>query len=145
LKAVFRIRVQQPVEFLKAVLARFTVDAYLSLEGDLSHLSCGLLTPIATEPNSVLRRNTIWPKEDFAIFAVTDETREPLTRSLLPQVGVRSHVMHVQLASAGQLVCGAYDQFDESCVWVDSSFGEQALRALHNAHVIDSYELVEQT
>ena len=145
LEPYIRVRVRHPVAFLAAVIDHFAHETFLSLEGDLSHLDVTLVAPISTEPTPILRRNTTWPKEDFVVFVVTPETREPLIRSVLPRVGLRSRVMHVQLASGGRLVCGAYDQFDASCVWIDASIGEQAVRALRDAEIIQSYEFAQKT
>jgi hypothetical protein len=132
------VDVRRPIEFLSAVLEAFCGQARLSLEGDLEALRGVSLPGASRDETSCLRRNTIWPKQDFIVVPLVREILPTLV-ALCSRLGLRRRVLHVQIEDGGALVFGAYDQFDPSCVWVSARFGESELQRLVQHGVIASY------
>jgi hypothetical protein len=143
MRAVFAVRVREPVEFVRAALKHFHRDCFLSLEGDLSRFDPALVPGASREPSALLRRNTIWPLLDFVILPVTAATAETICRRVLPQVGLKHHVVHVQVASEGHLVLGARDNFGRDCVWIDQGIGKEGIVSLLDSGVIGWYQARE--
>jgi hypothetical protein len=56
-----------------------------------------------------LKRNTIWPRPDFAIAPLTKTSREHVIRAIGGNVPKK--VIHIQIERAGILEFGAYDNF----------------------------------
>ena len=140
----YQVRVREPVEFVRAALDHFQPDCLLSLEGDLSHCDTAHVPGASSEPTDVLRRSTISPKQEFIVLPVTAETRETISREVLPQVGLKNRVLHVQVASGGRLVLGAYDSFHRECCWVDQSIGPDTISSWKDSGIIGWYEPREQ-
>jgi hypothetical protein len=141
--AIFDVRVKKPVEFVRAALKRFTRDCFLSLEGDLSRFDSVFVPGASREPSALLRRNTIFPVLDFVILPVTAATADPICQRVLPQVGLTQHVIHVQVASEGRLVLGAFDKFQRGSVWIDQGIGKEGIVSLLDSGVIGWYQARE--
>jgi hypothetical protein len=141
--AVFDVRVREPVEFVRAALKHFDRDCFLSLEGDLSRFDSALVPGASREPSALLRRNTISPVLDFVILPVTAVTVDTICQRVLPQVGLKQHVIHAQVASEGRLVLGAFDSFHRGCVWIDQRIGKDGIVSLLDSGVIGWYQARE--
>jgi hypothetical protein len=136
----FRVDVRHPVEFLGAVIDAFGEAARISFEGDLDVLRQVRLPGASEGETAALRRGTTTPSQDFRVIPLSREV-VPSLLAVLPRVGLRSNVLHVQVEQAGQLVFGAYDHFGPSTVWVSQSFGMSRLDALLQQGVIRSVSL----
>jgi hypothetical protein len=136
----FQVRVKKPVDFIRAALTYFQPQCFLSLEGDLCHYDSARLPGASVEPTDVLRRNTLSPRQDFVIVPVTPETLETVTRQVLPQVGLKHRILHVQIACAGRLVLGAYDAFHREGCWIDRCVGEETVSSWKASGIIGWYE-----
>jgi len=53
---------------------------------------------------------------DVAILPVTAATSDFISQKILPEVCLQQQVIHVQIASEGRLVLGAFDNFHHDCV-----------------------------
>jgi len=137
---VFNVHVRKPIELVRFALEHFQGDCLLSLEGDLSRLDVSLIPGASRKPTDLLPRNTILPKQDFVILPVTAATIDAIDRHVLPHVGLREHVEHIQIASKGKPVFGAYDNFDPGCVWIDQAIGKDAIVSLLDSGIIKSYQ-----
>jgi hypothetical protein len=136
----FQVRVREPVDFIRAALTYFQPHCFLSLEGDLSHYDSSRVPDASDEPTEVLRRSTIWPKQQFVILPVTSMTLETISRQVLPQVGLKHRILHVQVAFGGRLVLGAYDAFHRECCWVDQCIGQDTISSWKESGIIGWYE-----
>lgn len=136
----YNLEVRRPVPFMCALIDAFCGDAHLSLEGDLSKLRWS--QPV--EPNlcisAVLRRQTAEPKQDYVVLPLEPETVAEIKRDVLPVVGVRRRVPHVQIEKHGKLVFGAYDGFYPGLVWVSQQVGAGLLERLRKEGCLKSYE-----
>lgn len=135
-----QVRVRKPVEFVCAALRHFTRDCFLSLEGHLSRMDVTLIPGPSLEPTSLLPRSCLAPTIDFVILPVTSDTLETVCRHILPKIGLKHEVNHVQIASEARIVLSAYDNFHRELVWIDRSIGEDALESMRRSGVIGWYD-----
>lgn len=94
---------------MSVAIDQFCGDALLCLTGDLSQLD---LTGFP-EPRPTTKGNKVELPLELA-------TRDIISSSVLPRVGLCSRIWHVEIRKAGRLVFAAYDQFGEQCVSVDA-------------------------
>ncbi len=123
----FAMHVTQPLQLVSAVLRAFAGTASLSLEGDLSQANLQGMGYDWGHPTAVLPRHTSWPIQDFVIIPLTRDAADLLIQRVLPQIGLRTRVLHLVMACNEQVVFAAYDQFAPECVWIDASIGEPFL------------------
>jgi hypothetical protein len=110
------IVVRNPIAFLSTIVETVYGDAQVSFEGNLSQLDLRNIAPLATKPTDLLPRNTLQPELDFVILPVEADTKDVLVQHILPRIGLRTRVVHVEFAKAGKIVMAAYDNFDPDCV-----------------------------
>jgi len=118
----------------------------MSMEGDLSRCSFEEYEGYVTEPIPPLNKITMAAsgRDDFAIILINEMNRTRIIESLLPRIGLRMHVWHIEIAQNGLKIFGAYDNFHPECVWLEQSFGEEFLKTMLNEKVIHGYELKEE-
>jgi hypothetical protein len=100
----------------------------MSLEGKLEVFSILSFPGATREEAGILKRNTIFPKQDFVIVPL-----EPLTApAILRAIGGRvpRRVRHIQIERAGILEFGAYDSFDPECLFLGPAITSQFLASL---------------
>ena len=135
---IFRVHVKKPIEFMDAVLRAYAGETRLSLEGDLAALGHDPWPGAGRDETAVLKRSTISPRQDFLVVPLGPET-VPALLSLMHRIGLRRNVWHLQIEKDGQLCFGAYDCFDQHCVWVQAAFGDDRLASLKERGVVASY------
>jgi hypothetical protein len=112
-------------------------DAHISFEGDLSILGLVGLPGASQIETSVLKRNTLWPQQDFVIVPLEPSAIE----AIFTRIGgtVPRTVHHIQIEKGGRLEFGAYDNFYPECIFlgcaitqtfIDSQISEGTLRSL---------------
>jgi hypothetical protein len=138
--AVFQVRIRKPVDFVCAVLRHFHRECFLALTGDLSRYDPALIAEASAEPTPLLSPSTLCPKQQFVILPVTDATVDTICRRVLPQVGLKHRVIHVQVASEGRLVLGAYDNFHHEGVWIDQAIGDDRMALMLASGIIGWYQ-----
>ncbi len=145
MRKVFNVNVSKPIDFLNRLILHIEGDAVMSMEGDLGRCSFDQLEGYKPEPVPPLKKNTLWStgRHDFAAIPLNETNRRIVIENILPRVGVRNHVDHIEIAQNGIKIFGSYDNFHPECVWLDSSIGEGILPAMLNERIILSYELKE--
>jgi hypothetical protein len=138
----YRLEVKKSVELVKAVIELFSGNAHLSLEGQLKGKDFSFVEGIVTEPNEILKRNTLEPQQDFVILPVEVETKEVIKQKILPQVGLRQNVYHVLMEKEGELVFAAYDNFHPDTVLITGEVPRSWLEELLQQQVIKNFEEV---
>jgi hypothetical protein len=131
---------RRSIDLLTAMLDMFCGDAYLSLEGDLSQLDYDLFENFQVLPAQALDRNTIWPPQKLVSVALEAETLSIIKRHILPRVGIRKRILHIQIVKQTEMVFAAYDCFDRDLVGVINTVGEPFLSSLVERKAIWSYE-----
>jgi hypothetical protein len=122
-----------------AIARALAGGAQVSFEGDLS--CCGLqrLADASAEETVALRRNTLWPREDFVVLPLETDTLKPILAEVLPEGRLVKAIIHVQISKLGRLAFGAYDNFHRDCTVAFDPSLIPLLDALQAKGVIRSY------
>jgi hypothetical protein len=127
------------VPVVRAMVEAFCGDAHMSLEGDLFCLRWE--GGVAPHPRiaALLRRQTIWPRQSYAVLPLEPPTISEIVQNVLPRIGLRRRVIHVQIEKHRRIVFAAYDQFHQGCVVVAQSVGTELLDRLVRERSLKSY------
>src|SRR5438094_4041514 len=83
---------------LVAVMRALAGDAHISFEGDLSRCRGLFAMPGAsTEETDALRRQTLYPVQEFVVLPLEPETVRPILAEVLPEGRVVLDIIHVQI------------------------------------------------
>ena len=111
-----------PARLLAAIMQRFLGDdSLISLEGALAGSRVARLEGCGTGETAELRRNTLAPPLDFLVAPLSGRNAALINRAVAEEdlVSETGGLIHVQIASGGELVFGAYDNFHPNCVFVE--------------------------
>jgi len=109
-------------------------NAHMSFEGSLSHLKLATIPGASDEETPALKRNTIWPKQDFIVVPL-----EPsLEKTILSTIGetLPKSIIHIQIEKAGTLEFGAYDNFYPECIFFGRAVPQTLLESLISQGVL---------
>ena len=82
-------------------------EAHISFEGELSKTHLLSLLGSSQAETSSLRRNTIWPKQDFVVLPLDSDSLKPIASAVggtIPRC-----ILHIQIEKDGTLEFGMYD------------------------------------
>lgn len=108
-----------------------------SHEGDLHGLRLLSMPGASDEPTEALKRNTLWPKQDFIVLPL-----EPaMSEAIISAIGrtVPKAIIHIQIEKGGLIKFGAYDNFHPQCIFIGSAVREEVVEALISNRVIRPY------
>ena len=111
-------RVRDKRRLLLRMMELLAGNAHVSFEGNLDGLTFSALPGISETETEALKRNTLWPRQDFIIVPLEESTIRPMISAL--GGNVPKSIIHVQIEQAGRLQFGAYDNFHPGCM----SFGD---------------------
>lgn len=102
-------KVHDKRRFLMAALRQLAGSAFVSFEGDLSGTALIEVTGASGDETKALKRNTLWPKQDFVVLSLEADT----VGSIMSAVGgtVPRSILHIQVEKEGLLELGLYDNF----------------------------------
>jgi len=103
-------------------------DAQISFEGDLQTLGILSLPRATTDESNALKRNTLWPKQDYVVLPLLSET----VGTVIAAMGetIPHAIIHIQIAKAGKLEFGAYDNFDPQSIFFGRALTQPFLDSL---------------
>jgi hypothetical protein len=107
---------------LVAIMQHFQGDgSFISLEGTLSSFQAPVLENAVMTETAELKRNTLSPVLDFVVAPLSAHNVDMVSRAVVDNdlLSEGGGIIHVQIASGGRLVFGAYDNFHPDCVFVD--------------------------
>jgi hypothetical protein len=127
-------KVRDKRRFLAAALAQLAGDAQVSFEGDLSMTSLSNVPGASNDETQVLKRGTLWPKQDFVVLPLEVE----MVRPIMAAVGgtVPRGLIHVQVQKEGRLQLGLYDNFDPNCMFLGPGLTPSFIATLQEAGVL---------
>ena len=127
-------KVRDKRRFLAAALAELAGDAQVSFEGDLSMTSLSDVPGASNDETHVLKRATLWPKQDFVVLPLEVE----MVRPIMAAVGgtVPRGLIHVQVQKEGRLQLGLYDNFDPNCIFLGPGLTPSFIATLQEAGVL---------
>jgi len=94
------------------------------------------------EETTVLKKNTLLAlgsEHDFVILPLEPNTVEVIAREILPRVGLRHRVWHIQIEKHGELQFASYDNFQDAVV-VGNAIDNQLLIDLIELRALRSYQ-----
>jgi hypothetical protein len=130
-------KVQDERRLLLALMEELAGGAHVSFEGDLQGLTLSSIPGASGEPTVALKRNTLWPKQDFVVVPL-----EPsMGQKIIAAIGgtVPRAIIHVQIEKDGQLQFGAYDNFHPQCIFFGTGVKEAVLESLVSQSIIRPY------
>lgn len=142
-ESIYHLDVAQPIRLMERILVRFAGNARLSLEGDLSRGDAGGVPVLSRQPDALLPSHTLHPERDFWILPVEPDTVDAIAVKLLPRIGLRQRVWHVQMEKEGRRVFAAHDGFDRDGVWVAGQVAGEFITSLVKTGAIRGYRKSE--
>ena len=112
----------------------------MSLEGDLSHCRLTDDLILTRDDTTVLKRHTIWPKQDFVVLRLTPETFAPIYKQVMA-AGLKRAIIHVQVERDGVLELGAYDNFHPDCTTTGPGVSVTLLDELKSTNVLRDFKI----
>ena len=113
---------------LLAMMEELAGDAHISFEGDLRALPI-FSTPGASQEETVnLKRNTLWPQEDFIVLPL-----EPsMSKAIISAVGgtIPKTIIHIQIEKNSLIQFAAYDRFHPECIVFGTAVTEAVRESL---------------
>ncbi|HET7872797.1 MAG TPA: hypothetical protein VFL42_09825 [Terriglobales bacterium] len=107
--------VRDKTALLLALMEQLAGNAHMSFEGDLKAFSILKFPASGYTETTVLKRHTIWPKQDFVVVPLEASSGPAILNAIGGRVPRR--IMHFQIEKAGVLEFGAYDSFDPECLF----------------------------
>jgi hypothetical protein len=133
----YEVSIENGQQFMTWAVDFFAGSAHISFEGIFALDSFATTWGATTESNDILKRNTLAPKTNFLVLPLEQETKEVITRTVLPQIGLRRNVHHIQIEKDGQLVLGVYDSL-QHC-WIAGRIQAADLESLKASGVVRSF------
>jgi hypothetical protein len=124
--------------FLLAIMEELAGNAHISFEGDLRNLRLSNFPGASEAETAALKRNTLWPKQDFIVLPL-----EPSTgKAIISAIGgtVPGSIIHVQIEKSGVLEFGAYDNFHPECIYFRSGVGHEFLESMVSQGLLRSVQ-----
>jgi hypothetical protein len=132
-------KVRNRNRFLLAIMKELAGDAHISFEGDAKILGLVGLLGASQIENTILKRNTLWPKQDFVVI--------PLEPSTIPAIftgiggTIPRSVLHIQIEKNGRIEFGAYDNFNPESIVFGSAISDAFIEALTSEGILKPIKL----
>jgi hypothetical protein len=120
--------VEDKHRLLMSVAEKLAGNAHISLEGSLGVFNLAALPGASDVETSALKRNTIWPKQDFLVFPL----EPPVAEAVFKRLGYRvpNRIIHIQIEKDGVLEFGAYDNFHRDCIFWGPALTDAFIQSL---------------
>jgi hypothetical protein len=133
----YTINIKRAGPFLEWAVSALSGDANISFEGSFPIQLFDHIPGARTSPDEVLKRQTFYPETDFLILPLRNETKEIILKSVLPRIGLRQNVYHIQVEQHGRLVLEIIDNL-QHC-WLGANIQQHELVTLKDNSVIRSF------
>ena len=125
---------------LVAMMRVLAGAAHISFEGRLAECRDLYALPGASEvETTVLRRNTLFPRQDFVVLPLEAPTLRPILDVVLPAGRLVRDIVHVQIERGGVLQVGSYDSFHPRCIVCGDGVPVTLLANLKDSGVLRSW------
>ena len=135
MSSLFKIRNKR--RFLIAAMTELAGSAFVSFEGDLNGTALNRATGASSDETPALKRNTLWPKQDFIILSLETETVRPIMAAIGATVPRR--IVHIQIEKNGRLELGLYDNFSPKGMFFGSAVTPALIESLQNEGVLSPW------
>lgn len=120
-------KVRDKSRFLIALMTELAGSAHISFEGDLSKLSIQSLPGASADETPTLKRNTIWPRQDFVVLPLEPDDIQKIIKAFggtLPNT-----IRHIQIEKSGKRLVGIYDNFHPECIYLSPEIPEEFIQS----------------
>ena len=130
-------KVQDKRRFLIAALQQLAGSAFVSFEGDLRGTALIEASGASGDETTALKRNTLWPKQDFVVLPLEAET----VGSIMEAVGgtVPRSILHIQVEKEGRLELGLYDNFAPKAMFFGPALTPEVLENLQSDGILSHW------
>jgi hypothetical protein len=135
MSSLFKIRNKR--RFLIAAMTELAGSAFVSFEGDLNGTALNRATGASSDETPALKRNTLWPEQDFIILPLETETVRPIMAAIGATVPRR--IVHIQIEKNGRLELGLYDNFSPKGMFFGSAVTPALIESLQNEGVLSPW------
>ena len=121
-------KVRDKGQLLLALMEALEGHAHVSFEGDLQSLALSSCPGVSSHPTDALKRNTLWPNQDFLVVPLETSSSKRIYAALggvIPKT-----VLHVQIEKNGVLQFGAYDNFHPECIFFGRAVRQELVESL---------------
>jgi len=89
------------------------------------------------DETTALKRNTLWPKQDFVVLPLEAET----VGSIMEAVGgtVPRSILHIQVEKEGRLELGLYDNFAPKAMFFGPALTPEVLENLQSDGILSHW------
>jgi hypothetical protein len=111
--------------------------ADISFGGDFRGLRLSSTPGASQEKTPALKRNTLWPKQDFVVLPL-----EPsMSKTIVFAIGgtVPSAIIHIQIEKNALLQFAAYDNFHSQCIVFGTAVKQAVLESLVSQNILRPY------
>ncbi len=112
-------------------------DAHISFEGDFRGLRLLRMPDASQEETPVLKRATVWPKQDFVVLPLEPSMSQTIASAL--GGAVPSAIIHIQIEKNGLRQFAAYDNFHPQCIFFGTDVKEVFLESLVSQSIMRPY------
>jgi len=129
------------------LLREFAGKGEISLEGYIRRGTLSRLPGASTRPTEALRKQVVFaiPWTRFVVIPLSDHNVTVLTRLVTACDDWADIILQLQIATAGGLVFGAYDNFHEECVVAYREFPTDLLDRFVADGIIGGYRKVPES
>jgi hypothetical protein len=133
----FQRLVQDKFRLLPAITEKLAGGhGHIPLEGSLNVFNLSGLPGASSNEAAALKRNTIWPKQDFLVFRLELAIFETILHR--PGRRVPHRMIHIQFEKSGILEFGAYDNFDPDRLFFGPTLAGAFLESLVSQGTLSS-------
>jgi hypothetical protein len=143
---VISLNTRNKAALLDAMMQSFaSANSCVSFEGHLYNTTLTEIAGASQSESSVLKRATTWPKLDFIILPLNNETISAIKKAIASRVGFGENgIVHVQIQKDEELAFAAYDGFHDDTVVLFSRSADHLLEPLVTSGVLWSYKRVSK-
>jgi len=121
------VQVKQSIELLRQLIEQADEGTWLTLEGDLSRFNSGTLTGLKREdtPKNGSGDELFAPLHSRVTIPLHQANAFEIKTSILPHVGLRSHIVHIFLECEGRRLFAAHNKFHQCTLfggWMTADF-----------------------
>ncbi|MGA2808995.1 MAG: hypothetical protein ABSE87_12745 [Terracidiphilus sp.] len=127
-------KVRHRNRFLLTIMKELAGNAHISFEGDQKVLGLAAIQGATQVEDSVLKRNTLLPRQEFVSVPLEPSTLSPI----FSKIGgtIPKSVRHILIEKNGQLEFAAYDNFHPECIFFGDAVSNAFLDVLISEGVL---------
>lgn len=133
----FVVDIKKAQDFFVWAVTTFTGKSRISFEGSFPEAEFLSIPGASTAKDAILVKHTAQPRSSFVIFPLDEQSAGIIVRSVLPRIGLRHSVHHIQIEKDDVVVLATYDNLNDC--WLAPTVEESELAKLKSRGVVRSF------